>query len=149
MNRKYDEIIKAVVAPERRRALLETEEVLEGALSDETLPMTKPCKVKALTDADKYAISNVLTSLNRDTTNQAANSLAKEELEYATDIHQFAADASQWAEQRQENTQRRQELFNARMQLPVEQAVKRLEDSKLVAEKIHASDMAVSRAALH
>jgi len=129
------------VAPERRRALLETEEVVTKTLSDDTLPMSKPCKIKALNSADKNAISRILTSLQHDSTSQAAGALAKEELEYASDIHAFAADASHWAEERQDNTQRRQELFNKRMQLPVAQAVKRLEDRKYPAEKVYATDI--------
>jgi len=141
MHRKYEDIIKDVVAPERRRALLETEELAGTTLSADTLPKGEPLANTKLTEKDHHAINQIVHSMQAEETARAAEELSKCEMQASLEIHEFADEATNWATDRQDACQRRQELFNSRMQLPVKHAVEKLDALALPAEKVEALDI--------
>jgi len=136
MHRKYDEIVKSVVAPERHRALRETEEVTTRTLCAETLPMEGSFSSTELTDKDQSELERILDSLQLQDTEGIADKMVAQEQEASLEIHAFAHEASMWATDRQDATQRRQTLYNSRMRLPVKHAVDRLDSLKSPAEKV-------------
>lgn len=141
MHRKFEEIMKEVVAPERCRALRETEEVTNKTLCPETLPLEQPLAQTDLTEKDNSEIEKVIETLQMEETSMIAERLAEQEVEASLEVHEFADEATHWATERQEASQRRQELFNSRMKLPVKHAVQKLDALRLPAEKVAIDDM--------
>jgi len=140
MHRKYEDIVKEVVAPERYRALRETEEVTQKTLCPDTLPLEGSLANTELTEADRSGLSRVVETICMRETDEAAGKLALSELDASVEVHEFAEEASNWATERQDAAQRRQILFNSRMRLPVKHAVAHLDATKLPAEKVEPAE---------
>merc|ERR1711934_676152 len=77
MEKKMEEIIKEVVAPERRRALIATDEVTKKTLSADTLPLEDSQLDIELTDKDRSEISLIVNRLEETETARVTGILSE------------------------------------------------------------------------
>lgn len=137
MNAKIEEIINAVVEPERLRALQETDEVTRSTLAADTLPSQVDPVDCTLTEADCRAVDYLSGALKREGLEASSAALAASESQFAAAVHQESMDAVDWASQRQQAAKERNLLHQRRLHVEVKQAFDKTEQHRSHAEKLH------------
>jgi len=136
MMAKVDEIINDVVAPERQRALEETEEVTRSTLSAATLP-SQVCEPQTkLSEEDNSALLRMAGELQRDELEASSAAMALREAEISAMVSEESRTAVNWAHDRQAAAMNRNMLHQKRMQVEVAQGCSKLEQARSAAERL-------------
>lgn len=135
MMAKVDEIINEVVAPERARALKETDEVTRSTLCEATLPSQVVEPQYGLTEEEQEAVEKLAGGLKREQLDESCTEMTRKEQEFAEAVIQRAGEASAFAMERQLAAVGRNMLHQKRMQVGVSQAVGKMEHCRSPGER--------------
>lgn len=135
MMAKIEEIIDQVVAPERERAIAETDVVTRGTLCDATLPSQAHDLETKLTEEEEQMVIQLAGGFKQEAIDGTSTIMSIREAAIAAEVNQGASQAVEWATERQNAAIERNLLNQRRMHIPVSRAVNKAEMTRTAGER--------------